>query len=113
VKIRFGFVSNSSSSSFTCDVCGRNRSGWDMGLSDAYMAECRRGHMICESHIKEKDFDRYSVCSSMCPCCQLDNPTDNAIISYLLYKCGKTLDEVQKEMKDTFGTIDKLYETVK
>lgn len=40
MKIRTGFVSNSSSSSFVCDVCGNIESGWDLGLNDAEMCEC-------------------------------------------------------------------------
>jgi hypothetical protein len=50
MKIRNGFVSNSSSSSFTCDVCGESQSGMDMGLSEAGMFECENGHTCCESH---------------------------------------------------------------
>ncbi len=50
MKIRSGFVSNSSSSSFTCDVCGEEQSGMDMSVSDAGMERCRRGHTYCESH---------------------------------------------------------------
>ena len=50
MKIRSGFVSNSSSSSFICDVCGQDVSGWDMGLYDAEMYECVNGHTFCEEH---------------------------------------------------------------
>lgn len=34
MKHRLGFVSNSSSSSYTCDVCGETESGWNLCLSD-------------------------------------------------------------------------------
>lgn len=51
MKIRKGFVSNSSSSSFTCEVCGENCSGWDMGLEDVEMHECGNGHLICDTHM--------------------------------------------------------------
>ena len=44
MKIRVGFVSNSSSSSFICDVSGEVVSGWDIGLSDAEMYQCEKGH---------------------------------------------------------------------
>lgn len=47
MKIRSGFVSNSSSSSFTCDVCGRTESGYDIGLSEFEMMECENGHVFC------------------------------------------------------------------
>ncbi len=55
MKIRNGFVSNSSSSSFTCDVCGENVSGWDLGLSEAEMSECVNGHVLCDEHLSESD----------------------------------------------------------
>lgn len=51
MKIRNGFVSNSSSSSFTCGCCGETQSGWDLCPSDAGMKECQRGHVFCEDHI--------------------------------------------------------------
>lgn len=50
MKIRLGFVSNSSSSSFTCDVCGETHSGWDISLEDAGMLECERSHVFCKEH---------------------------------------------------------------
>lgn len=50
-KIRLGFVSNSSSSSFVCDVCGYETSGYDMCLSEAGMVQCENGHELCEEHL--------------------------------------------------------------
>lgn len=47
MKKRFGFVSNSSSSSFTCDVCGDDSSGYDMCLSDIDWIRCEHGHTLC------------------------------------------------------------------
>jgi hypothetical protein len=57
MKIRKGFVSNSSSSSFICDVCGRNESGWDMCLDEAEMYECKNDHIFCESDVIGDPFD--------------------------------------------------------
>ena len=59
MKKRLGFVSNSSSSSFTCDVCGETTSGWDMGLADAQMMTCAKGHTFCDCHSK-KDINNFS-----------------------------------------------------
>ena len=54
MKIRTGFVSNSSSTSYVCDVCGRDVSGWDLDLSEEKMKVCENNHTICDSHILEE-----------------------------------------------------------
>lgn len=51
MKLRCGFVSNSSSSSFTCDICNSTESGWDMGISEAGMRSCVEGHVFCVEHM--------------------------------------------------------------
>ena len=61
MKIRNGFVSNSSSSSFMCDVCFEEISGMDLGLEEAQMYECNNGHIFCECHVEEMDTDMASV----------------------------------------------------
>ena len=51
MKFRKDFVTNSSSSSYICDICGNEVSGWDYGLSDAEMVECENGHTFCTEHM--------------------------------------------------------------
>lgn len=55
MKFRKGFVSNSSSSSFVCEVCGEIESGYDCSLNDFAMAMCEHEHTFHKSHA-EKDF---------------------------------------------------------
>lgn len=57
MKIRIGFVSNSSSSSFTCDVTGETYSGMDMWLTDFGMVECEHGHIFFESYLDKVTVD--------------------------------------------------------
>ena len=52
MKIRYGFVSNSSSSSFTCDICKETVEVYDDGDGD--FLTCEAGHCVCASHIKDK-----------------------------------------------------------
>lgn len=47
MKYRKDYVTNSSSSSYVCEICGRTESGWDLGLSEADMVECVNGHVFC------------------------------------------------------------------
>lgn len=54
MKIRKGFVSNSSSSSYTCEVCGNTESGMDIGHGcgdeGTGMFDCENGHTVCTQH---------------------------------------------------------------
>ena len=47
MKFRKDFVTNSSSSSYICEICGRNESGWDLSLSECEMMECVNRHIFC------------------------------------------------------------------
>ena len=47
MKFRKDFVTNSSSSSYVCEICGRTESGFDLCLSDAEMMECVNSHTFC------------------------------------------------------------------
>ena len=54
MKFRKDFVTNSSSSSYVCEICGRSESGWDLGLSDCEMYSCVNGHTFCRDEALEK-----------------------------------------------------------
>jgi hypothetical protein len=59
MKRRLGFVSNSSSSSFICDVSGHTECGMDMCLSEAEMSQCVNEHTFCNDY-KVCRFDELS-----------------------------------------------------
>ncbi len=58
MKIRTGFVSNSSSSSFICQVTNEVYSGYDSSIDDFGLVKCENGHLFHEDHLV--DFDMFS-----------------------------------------------------
>lgn len=111
-KFRKDFVTNSSSSSFICEVCGRKESGWDMCLSEAEMFECENGHTFCEDEvaipINYKDFLQYDFRNETpieyCPICSFQICKDNDIVKYLMKINNITKNEILEEIKNKFGT---------
>lgn len=55
MKFRTDYVTNSSSSSYTCEICGHTESGWDAGLAECGMYECENGHIFCTDEALEVD----------------------------------------------------------
>jgi len=89
MKVRFGFVSNSSSSSYTCDFCSRNESGYDLCLSEAGMVECVHNHTFCEDHQiiafdVEKTLAEKREILVKDPVCEIDSNTDDGTIEGML-----------------------------
>lgn len=52
MKIRRDFVTNSSSSSYVCEICGNSEFGFDLSISDCDMCECENGHIFCREHMR-------------------------------------------------------------
>jgi hypothetical protein len=57
MKIRNGFVSNSSSSSFVCEICGHCAEVYGGQMDDYKMSICENDHVICDEHIKSNILD--------------------------------------------------------
>jgi len=123
MKIRQGFVSNSSSSSFTCDVCGHETGGFDVGLRDCDMCRCEEGHEMCNDHVdrdkedeikerleREWNPDEHDGCTfhydgiyylpiELCPICEGSVIMENTISALAIAKTGQTREELKAELK--------------
>ena len=117
MKIRTGFVSNSSSSSFVCEVCGRVESGWDGSPSDFDMIECENEHTIClEEMLEDQDSDEdgkydYRCPERCCPICKFVVFSEKDLARYLLKKHNIPREEVFAEVKKANKRRKKLYDS--
>ena len=119
MKIRTGFVSNSSSASFVCDFCGEEASGMDMCLSEAGMSECKNGHYVCDDHLLEeistqvkRDF-RYETPSEMCPICQFQILLPEDGFKYLLMQQKLTEKDLTETIKEKYNNYKEFKEEIK
>ena len=117
MKVRNGFVSNSSSSSFVCVICGEAEGGYDIELDDVYMYECENGHDFhehCTSKESQKELeeidDRYDIDPKHCPICSMTDITNSDGYRYLKKKTGMSNSDVLNEVKEKFGSYKKFME---
>lgn len=61
MKIRKGFISNSSSSSFICDICGTMDSGYDCAPHELGFAKLPCGHLICMEEVINLPDEEFAV----------------------------------------------------
>jgi hypothetical protein len=122
MKTRLGFVSNSSSSSFTCDVCGETQGGWDCCLSEVDMFECENGHVICvdeaaisglSTWLEEHDDDHYEVDPKFCPLCQFEKFSLVDLCEYLMMQYGHTFNELRKQIREQFKDYPDFAQTIR
>lgn len=132
MKIRAGFVSNSSSSSFVCHQCGETFSGWDASVRDFDHYECERGHVFCTpikgikipkvdyngnevdgEFDEDDDFQRSEMPWQACPLCNMQVISDDMVWQYIIKTRDINLDNIREEMQKQFKTYQELYKFLK
>ena len=125
MKVRYGFVSNSSSSSFICDISGESEGGWDASLSDVGMVCCENGHTFYAQYLidnkdgasyydykesvdeESDDYNDewewgYDIPAEFCPVCQLQKMTQDDFVTYITKNVitkEKLLEQIRAEGK--------------
>lgn len=115
MKKRNGFVSNSSSSSFVCDVCGRVESGFDASASDFDMLECENGHIFCVDEVVHSDIeieDDYDVPAHFCPICSMQNFRDVDLVMAALIMLNTSRKELEDTLRGQFKTYDDFHKHI-
>jgi len=106
MKIRTGFVSNSSSSSYICEICYTATEVHDScSLEDVGFCECENGHLFCRDHSLIEDADRDEdnmVSEKACPICQFKVMPDHLFVTYVEKRTGITKKNMIKDMKERF-----------
>ena len=132
MKIRIGFVSNSSSSSFICQVCNKEKIGMDDSLyTDLGLIKCPNGHILCERHCKaeakkqnkkykrKKEIEKLDnfdgslfyptdaiASEEFCPLCQFKKISDGDLSTYIFTINKKNRENIRKEILSKFKNYD-------
>lgn len=105
MKYRKDFVTNSSSSSYICEICGADAHGMDLSIRDAEMSEDTLYNDVFT------DGGCYDVPEMVCPICQFIEYSEQDLSAYLLKEYGVPRDEVFAEVKKVNKRRRKLYDS--
>jgi len=111
-KFRKDFVTNSSSSSYICEICGEKEVAWDV---PDWLKRCVNEHGFCEDHLSEvytlDEEEDYYISENSCPICNFQTYSQDEMSDYLLKTRKITREEVFAEVKKSNKRRKKLYES--
>ena len=116
MKIRKGFVSNSSSSSFICEICGRTETGYEADFRDFEFVECENGHLFCNEHLINVEDEpetlegERAILEKHCPICQFQEYSQYELARFLVKEYGIPKEKVFQEIKALNRRRKKLYD---
>ena len=112
MKIRTGFVSNSSTTSYTCEICGATEAGSDScGIEDYGFCMCVNEHTICQEEAIGEPDTFYEMAEEHCPICQFQAISNADVGRLFVRERGITRAEAFEEVKKVNKRRKKLYDT--
>jgi hypothetical protein len=109
MKYRKDFVTNSSSSSYVCEICGNENSGFDCSCEELGFAVCEHEHTFCIDHILDygdEEIDLWYVPEEYCPICQFQEISSEELNAYKNILLKKTDEELKQLIKNGFKDYD-------
>jgi predicted RNA-binding Zn-ribbon protein involved in translation (DUF1610 family) len=123
MKVRTRFVSNSSSSSFYCPICGETDERYgDVSIQENDMYRCEQGHsfhidcltdgqkITLEEFADAREFSLENIPRELCPICSLEIIPKTYMDAYIRKTVYIPLYE--EEIREAFKNIDELYDFI-
>lgn len=112
MKFRKGFVSNSSSSSFVCEICGGEWSGQDGEYGGIEELRCENGHILCSDcanweRPEENEWDD-EIPPAACKICSFKQLLDKDAVDYMT-----RVKETFTSREDILNTLQLSFDTYK
>lgn len=118
MKKRYGFVSNSSSSSFICCVSNESVEIDDScDIGDYGLVRCENNHVFFTEYVVNKEnlnddsytqnkYEEIVLKECHCPLCSLSIIKDNVLLDYILFKYSLNKETLVNEIKRDYTSLN-------
>jgi RNA polymerase subunit RPABC4/transcription elongation factor Spt4 len=126
MKVRIDFVTNSSSTSFVCEICRHAEEITDWYDTNVIL-QCKNGHCFCPDHLDKPRLNLAIECISksldegndgfiadeMCPLCMLEEITNDMVLEYIEGMNLLDIEKIKKEIPKKFGTYENMFKSIR
>ena len=130
MKIRIGFVSNSSACSFMCDISGNAYHGYDWDIERMGICGCTNKHIfekkyachkeelekyIINEKVREKTekgyfYSQVDLPTKFCPICNMVEFSEHVLVRYLKKEHAQFLEDIKNKIKNKYHSYQEFLE---